>query len=158
MNVQNVLGDSVFAAASAIPTSKVPLLVKSRYPHSVAMGARFFNLMSVASGNSGLVKFPHVTLAPDHISNALAKAGPGQLAGAAQALVLSGGRDLITQASEIDPFCDGWDWISEPDACDYCAGRAGPGTGSFNAHYNCGCIARPRFGGKTDGGLQHSST
>jgi hypothetical protein len=145
MTVQNILGDNVFAAASAIPADKVTDLIASRYQHSVAMGTRFYNLMSVASGHSGRAKFQRMSLSPDHISNALAKAGPDNIAGAAQSLVLSGGRDIITQTAEIDPLCDGCDWETEPGACDYCLSQAGPIEGTFRAHYNCGCIAVPRF-------------
>jgi len=145
MNTQRVLGDHVYAAASVIPAGRAFDLVASRYSHSVALASRFYNLMSVSSGNSGMKKFPHMSISPDHIDNALAKAGPGQLPGAVQSLILSGGRDLITQTSEIDPLAEGWDWVMEPEACDYCASKAGPGTGDFRAHYSCGCIAAPRF-------------
>jgi hypothetical protein len=145
MNTQRILGDHVFSAASVIPAGKAHDLVASRYSHSVALASRFYNLMSVASGNSGMKKFPSMSIAPEHIDNALSKAGPGQLPGAVQALVLSGGRDLITQTSLLDPLAEGWDWITEPGACDYCRSRSGSGSGDFKAHYSCGCIASPRF-------------
>lgn len=147
---QHALGDLVMAKASVLgqvsaTSDQVRLLINHHYGHAVAMGARYYNLASVAAGHNGLVRFPSVAISPDHIDNALAKAGGNNLPGAIQSLVLGGARHTIIAASAMDPTSTGWDRMPEPGACDFCTSKSGPGGPDFPAHYNCNCIAAPVF-------------
>jgi hypothetical protein len=151
----HALGDIVWMKAAALQTlnlkdEHVNRLVMHHHVHAVALGSRYYNLAAVSHGHKPLRHFPDVSLNSRHIDNALAKARDstnGDIPGAIHTLVMSGARNAVIRAAILDPAAEGWDRVPEPGACDFCTGQAGPGGDSFPAHYNCNCIASPRFRG-----------
>jgi hypothetical protein len=145
---QHVLGDMVAAKASALPRvtpdneRAVVMLVHGLYRKAVALGSRYYGMASVAHGHGSFSRFPDMPISDDHIMNAIRKSD--NVPGALHTLVLSGARDVIIKSSLIDMSSDGWDRIAEPGACDFCRAQTGGGE-VFPTHYNCECIAAPKF-------------
>jgi hypothetical protein len=132
---QHVLGDMVAAKASALPRVTPD-------NEAVALGSRYYGMASVAHGHGSFSRFPDMPISDDHIMNAIRKSD--NVPGALHTLVLSGARDVIIKSSLIDMSSDGWDRIAEPGACDFCRAQTGGGE-VFPTHYNCECIAAPKF-------------
>jgi hypothetical protein len=153
---QHHFGDIVRMRAEALHTlnptnDQVDLLVRHHHRHAVALGSHYYNLAATAHGFPHVHKFPPVHMNPRHVTNAIVQAQGDNIPGVIQGLVLSGAREVVMATSALDPNADGWDRIAEPGACQYCRIQQGPGGDSFPAHYNCECIAAPRFREKSNG-------
>jgi hypothetical protein len=148
-------------------------VVSTHNQMSAAQAAQFYANSRVVAGFSHRPVPGHV---PDetYIGNVVGAMGPGQfyhfldgdytedessnmaldaLLGAAERMILMGGRDTVTDASVQDPVAEGWERIATAGACDFCTMLAGRGavykedTADFQAHDHCGCVAAPVFSG-----------
>lgn len=78
-------------------------------------------------------------------------AGMVASAGAAQRIVLDGGRSAVIDAARSDPHAHGWARIGSSDPCAFCAMLISRGpvyrsdTVGFRAHDSCRCSAEPIF-------------
>lgn len=77
-----------------------------------------------------------------------------KLAGTAANLVLGGGRHTLMGAIHSDPQARGWQRVTDPNPCAFCAMVASRGVifksdggAGFQAHGHCGCSAEPAFEG-----------
>lgn len=79
---------------------------------------------------------------------AAADQGFVKVAGSAAALVLMGGRKVITEAAVGDRRAQGWQRVTTGDNCDFCSRLAGTlqsSAGDFPAHDHCDCSAEPVY-------------
>lgn len=87
-----------------------------------------------------------------HSIQAAKQNGFVKLAGTASGMVLSGGRETILQAAQLDPAASGrWRRVTGGNSCPFCVMLADRGpvfsddTADFSAHDHCGCSAEPEF-------------
>jgi hypothetical protein len=77
------------------------------------------------------------------------------LQGASVRVVMNGGRDTVTRSATNDDVALGWERISEPRSCSFCARHAASGgirkaaDDTFPAHDRCQCLARVVFKGQS---------
>lgn len=79
---------------------------------------------------------------------AAADQGFVKVAGSAAALVLLGGRQVITEAAVGDRKARGWQRVTSGENCDFCSSLAGTlqsSPGDFPAHDHCDCSAEPVY-------------
>jgi hypothetical protein len=72
-----------------------------------------------------------------------------RLAGTVSRQVLDGGRQTLIASVRSDRRAAGWQRVTGPNACEFCAGIAAEGIhakgGGYEAHDHCGCTAEPAF-------------
>lgn len=145
---------------------------------SAAAASRYYTLFRQVEGVRGQVVITMPALPPDEaIEGAIRGAGLAgiqrarasgatveeahsngyvKLAGSAAALVLGGGREMLSEAIRGDREAHGWQRVTDGSPCAFCAMIAGRGIVSkdeaaagFEAHGHCGCTAEPAFEGST---------
>jgi hypothetical protein len=88
---------------------------------------------------------------PAAVASEMARRG---LMGISVRVVLSGGRNTVTNAAIGDPNAIGWERILEQNSCSYCSGLAASAGvrkamgDKFDSHDRCGCLARVVFKGQ----------
>ncbi|MCI0632511.1 MAG: hypothetical protein L0206_01115 [Actinobacteria bacterium] len=150
------------------------IVIQARHQTSAAVAARYFEAFRAAEGvrgvmailgagdlelelaaglvrGAGIAGIVHVRESGFSVS-ASARSGFVRVAGTASDLVLSGGRDVITQAASADPEAGGrWQRITASKPCSFCAALAAQGprftetSVRFEAHNHCACSAEPAY-------------
>lgn len=127
-----------FRVASGLP-GDVRIVVPHMPPRQFKTALRVTSLVAAKRSAAALVA-PDVAMA-----NALTLAS-----GSMARLVLSAGRETVTQTIRTDPDARGWERVLGGGGCDFCqmlAGRIYPkDNAGFEAHDRCGCSAEPVYG------------
>jgi hypothetical protein len=151
--------------------------IQARHRDSAALASRYFRAFRAAEGVRGLMTIvagdaPALELAAGLVrgaglagiirarragfsTDAAARRGLVRAAGTTSDLVLSGGREVVTQATSADPATQGgrWQRVTSDEPCSFCAALAAQGpvftaeTADFEAHDHCACQAEPAYDG-----------
>lgn len=145
-------------------------LVVSQHTVSAALARRYFQAFrAVEAGQPMPGSLPQPGIDTEAVRTSLMVTGPTRIerarrrglpveqaarralataASSATRHVLSGGRDVITQAVAQDRRAIGWARVTSGNPCHFCALLSGRGAGSsaaFEAHDGCNCSSEPIY-------------
>lgn len=131
---------SAYRMASGIPGTASPVLADPMVREQVV--ASLYVTGEVMTGKA---------LAAGQSAEAAMRTALVRTSGAVGRHVLEGGRDTVMRSAHADRRAQGWQRVTGPDPCDFCAMLASRGTmysessADFSAHDHCSCAAEPAY-------------